>query len=343
MSDSDEPRRDPRSRPPDPAGTQPKHDPASLLPVHDEPLLAEPEVVEVDVVEDTDAEPSLLPARRTAPGAPTLAHRHASTKWTPRFHFLLGALVAVGAAAIAAIVILAVNPSPERKSEPEPRWSTWAPTARNTLGAQQIAQHVAASYRHSDGRQIVQVSASPLEIEGIPLAVAVRRRPEDGGEIETFDDGGLIYRLCGLGPECAIATGKATPQRHLLLRREALELALYSFRYLGVKSVVVFMPPPPGETPTQALFFRDRDIAAQLSRPLAASLAAKVPTATTAARSPDAGLVEEITQPKIFTFSFTRANADSKGFIVLDPLNPTQATGSGSASTTRPADASATQ
>lgn len=333
MSDTDDNRRDPRQRPADPAGTQPKHDPSSLLPQEREPLLADPEVVEAQVVEEPAAEPSYLPARRPAPGAPAPrepAQPH--TKWTPRFQFLFGALVAIAVAAVAAIVVIALTPG--EKQQPTARWSSWAPADGDDAGAQEIAEHVGASYRLNNGRQLVQVSVGPLEIEGIPLAIAVRETPAQGGNIETFDDGGLIYRLCGLGPDCAIASGKSTPQRHLLLRRESLELALYSFHYLGVKSVVVFLPPPRGEKPTQAMFFRPNDLASQLARPIGASLATKPPLPSAIAVSPDAPLVSKLTTPKVFTFSFTQANTDNKGIIVLDPFDGSKAASTTTTTTT---------
>jgi hypothetical protein len=330
VSDAGDSARDPRSRPADPAGTQPKVDPESLLPARRESLLGEPEVVEADVVED-DA-PSLLPARRPAAGSPAPVVPAATTQWTPRFQFLLGALVAIGVAAVAAIVVLVA--SPRHHPAPQPRWSAWTPTAGDGAGAQQIAQHVAREYHLSDGRQMVEVSVSDLQIQGIPLAVAVRRTAAEGGAIQVFDDGGLIYRLCGLGPDCSIASGKPSQKRHLLLRREALELALYSFRYVGVKSVVVFMPPPVGQKPSQVLFFRRGDVAPELQRPLSASLAPKAPTVSAVKRSPDAPLVDQLTMPKIFTFSLTSANTDNKGYIVLDPFVAPATQGSSGATST---------
>ena len=53
----------------------------------------------------------------------------------------------------------------------------------------------------------------------------------------------LQYILCGLGQNCSIKGGTASEERHALLRREALELALYTFKYVdGVDSVSVFLP-----------------------------------------------------------------------------------------------------
>ena len=55
-----------------------------------------------------------------------------------------------------------------------------------------------------------------------------------------------VYNLCGLGTSCAIAAGTPSLAGELLLRREALELALYTFRYIhGVDSVVAILPPVP--------------------------------------------------------------------------------------------------
>jgi hypothetical protein len=337
-------RPDPRELPPDPAGTRPRHDPASLLPSRPA------DVVDGSAIEDVEAQTAatgegegtgggapppgagppvaaggdghLLPERRAPPGGVGPVAQ-APSPFAPRFHFLFGALAAVGAAAVTALVIVILaggGPGPEPDT-----WSRWRPTAGGIDGARQIAQHVGTQYRFANGKQLVNVEASPLQIEGVPLAVAVRENEEQGGDIKVFDAEGLIYRFCGLGPNCAISSGKPTPERHLLLRREALELSLYSFHYLeGVDQIVVFMPPRKGEKPSQALFFRRGDVDAELERPLTASLAERAPTVRTVTTSPDIPLVQRLTMPKLFTFSLTQANTDNRGFIVLDPLTDGQ-------------------
>ena len=334
MTEQDPRERDPRERPPDPAGTRPRHDPDSLLPATSEPLIAD-DVVDADVVDErAEDRGDLLPARRRpgAPIEPVAPARH--SQYAPRFHFLTGALVAVAVAALAGLAAFIVLPGGGQ--DRGPRWSTWTPTAQGTTGAQQIAQHVGQQYRLPDGHQIVDVGVTGLEYQGVPLAVAVREDPAQGGNIRVFDDSGVIYHLCGLGPSCAIATGKPSVQRGLLLRREALELALYSFRYLkDVNQVVVFMPPALGKTPSQALFFREGDVARELDRPLTASLSPRVPSVRTVPNWPDTPLVVQLTSPKTFNFSLTAANTDARGFIVLDPpTDPSadESSGSGSSS-----------
>jgi hypothetical protein len=335
MSGSDLDKRSPddeeRRQPQDPAGTQPRYDPASLLPAAPVP----DDVVDADVVEEREEErEDMLPARREAGGAaePVGAAKHST--FAPRFHFLTGALMAVGLAALAGVVLFIVAPNNNTNDSGVRNWSNWAPTTGGTAGAEQIAQHVGVQYKLENGRQIVNVGVTGLEIQGVPLSVAVRKDPAQGGDIKVFDDSGIIYHLCGLGQSCAIDSGKASIERGLLLRREALELALYSFRYLGdVHQIVVFMPPVKGKTPTQALFFREGDVARELDRPLNASLSTHVPTVTDVTGSPDAGLVQQITSPKTFDFSLTGDQTSQRGFIVLDPpTDPSASSGSSGSS-----------
>ena len=148
----------------------------------------------------------------------------------------------------------------------------------------------------------------------------MRESADEGGDIKLFDGKGVLYRLCGLGPKCAIDRGKASTSRHLLLRREALELALYSFRYLDVDQAVVFMPPKKGEDPTQALFFRRSDVGPAIDQPLRATLAPRAPSVKSVTKSPDAGLVNQLTSRTLYKFSLTQANQDNRAFLVLDPL-----------------------
>jgi uncharacterized membrane protein YgcG len=308
--------------PQDPAGTQPRYDPEALLPADPVP----DDVVDADVVDEREAERGdLLPARRRPGGLGEPVAPASHSTYAPRFHFLTGALVAVGLAALAGLVLFIALPG--GGTDNGQRWSAWTPTTGGTAGAEQIAEHVGTQYKLPDGRQIVNVGVTGLEIQGVPLAVAVRQDPSQGGNIKVFDDDGVIYHLCGLGPSCAIASGKPSQQRGLLLRREALELALYSFRYLGsVHQVVVFMPPQKGKTPTQALFFREGDVAKELDRPLTASLSPRVPSVGNVTLSPDTPLVVQITSPKTFDFSLTGDQTSQRGFIVLEPPTDPAAT-----------------
>ena len=155
------------------------------------------------------------------------------------------------------------------------------PNAYPRAGATEVATHPdfpalerqVLAHWAADGKQLVYVEGSGMKVEGLPLTVAVREPASAGGKIRIFDEKGVLYRMCGLGKDCSIPGGKPSIQRHLLLRREALELALYSFRYLdGVEQVAVLLPPPPGKTASQAVFFRKPQIAPELKKPLDATL-----------------------------------------------------------------------
>jgi hypothetical protein len=303
-------------RPWDPAGTQPKHDPDTLLPDTREPLLPpEAEVVESDAVDEDGGD--LLPQRRTAGASPAVAPAKRST-YSPRFQFLTGALVAVGIAALAGIALLVIGPSTKTDGPP---WSPWKPSSNGIQGANEIATHVAPEYR-DDGKQLVNVDANDLSFKGVPLTVALRTAPEQGGNIQIHDEKGVLYQLCGLGPSCSIDHGKASTERGLLLRREGLELALYTFRYLGdVKQVVVLIPPVKGKAQTVALYFRRDEVKAELARPLTSSLVPKAPSVASVTLSPDAALVDQATdEPYLFTLNGSSFN--NGGFLVLEPYTP---------------------
>jgi hypothetical protein len=89
---------------------------------------------------------------------------------------------------------------------------------------------------------------------------------------------------------------------------------------VDVDQVVVFMPPPKGKDPDEALFFQRGDLEPQIDRPLAESLAPRTPSVTTVTRSPDSSFVNDLTIETLFNFSLTQGNSDSRAFLVLDPL-----------------------
>jgi hypothetical protein len=308
------------ARPWDPAGTQPKHDPDALLPDSPEPVLPpDAEVVESDAVDEDAGD--LLPERRAAAGAPALATPKKSSSYSPRFQFLTGALVAVGVAAIVGIAVLIIAPSTKT---PEPPWSPWKPTAGGTAGAAQIAEHVAPEYKES-GQQLVKIDANDLSFQGIPLTVALQTGADQGGRIQIHSEKGVLYQLCGLTSTCAIDQGKSSTERFLLLRRAALELALYSFRYLhDVKQVVVLTPPKKGELPTVALYFQRNEVREELERPLTSSLAPRTPTVENVKVSPDTPLVKHVAHGQ-YLFTLNGQGFNNGGLLVLKPYSPAAA------------------
>ena len=100
----------------------------------------------------------------------------------------------------------------------------------------------------------------------------------------------------------------------------------------GVRWVVAVLPPgrpknKPNKVldPNEALFFRRGDVEAELDHPVTSTLTRTTPLPTTFNSSPDAGLVERLTDPRIFQFSLSPGNLENRAYLVLQPFaNQTQ-------------------
>ena len=252
--------------------------------------------------------------------APRPAPRHAA-----RFALFTGALVFCAVAALALAVVFAAT-SANRATSTADTWSPFKPSSDGLdTGPREIADHVGRQYRLPTGEQIVAVTGGPLEYtvqqQTLPMRIAKRESLADGGDISILEGKGVLYRMCGLADKCAIGAGRASSDRTLLLRREALELALYSFHYLDdVEHVVVFIPPAKGEDAPYALHFTRDDVAGQLARPLRATLPMPAPNPDTITIAPNTPVVRRLTYANLFTFSLTVGNQDTNVFLVLDPL-----------------------
>jgi hypothetical protein len=240
-----------------------------------------------------------------------------------RFQVFYGVLFGIGVFAIALTVAFVATST---ETEPSgPAWSLFEPTSRDIdTGAAQIAAHVAREYRFPSGSQMVAVTGGPLKVQDVPIRIVVRKSAGEGGDIDLLPGAsGALYRMCGLGTNCAMASGKPSAERALLLRRAAVELALYSFHDLrDVDHVVVFMPPRKGENPNIALHFSRDQMAGQLSRPLSETLLPFAPGLDTIDVAPDTPVVKSLTVSNIFPFKLTAGNQDTNAFLVLSAPAP---------------------
>ena len=76
--------------------------------------------------------------------------------------------------------------------------------------------------------------------------------------------------MCGGADKCGLSQVGAQ-ETVPLLRREALELALYTFKYAPNVDSVVSLLPPEGNT-NGVIYLQRKNLADELSRPLAATL-----------------------------------------------------------------------
>jgi hypothetical protein len=128
--------------------------------------------------------------------------------------------------------------------------------------------------------------------------------------------GAMMYILCGDGAKCSINGGTASVGRGAVVRREALELALYTFRYVpGVTSVVTFFPPKKGNAMSFALFFDKSSFAAQLDHPLHKTLVVQ-PAADSLVPS-ERATVDLLTKTRILHFALERDTSSGQRVLVL--------------------------
>ena len=242
--------------------------------------------------------------------------------------YLVLAVVAGGALGLAIVLMQ----QPEDKAPPQ--WSSWVPTGRETSFPDQIADFVAANYRSSSGNPLVAVIPSPPQVQDVQLqAVAIRdTSPVQAAEpkieiVPTADS--LMYTLCGLGQQCSIAEGTPSAERLQVLRREAIELSLYTFKYVdGVGSTIVLLPPNLGDNlesadddQAVALFFRKKDYARELGRPLRSTLPAAAPPPGAELEQSDALVVDRLTVPHLYQYQFQQVQTGG-AILVLEPVTP---------------------
>jgi hypothetical protein len=286
--------------------------------------------------------------RRSEPTVEPAPHAH---KFRAAIATLVG--IAIGAVAVTAVVIASGGSS----SGSTGQWSSWSPPDNGTQGAREIADHLAPFYRISPVDQldvvtVVGLSSTPASTTTTSsssnssnggLQVAVRADPSSS-QVSLLGGHTIAYNMCGIGSSnCAISTGKASPDRLLLLRREALELALYTFKYIGgTQNVVAILPPghtvqgctgicpnphtKPSVKPVDiALLFVRDELKPWLNRPLSDTFPERFPPLVSELslwkQTPEAGLVAQITERGLFSERLVQAQ-DGSNLIVLDPQPP---------------------
>jgi hypothetical protein len=272
-----------------------------------------------------DGTPNLIELPPEPPEKATMAPAPSGpSDFRNRFGFIMGALggVILAAAAIAAIALTSSGTKDEGLFK---NWSKWQPEETSmTAGPAEIATHVAPQYKMDDGTQLVNVTAGPLEVQSVPIDDVLVQAQDS---IHQLSGHAIMYTLSGLGPRGSIVGGKPSKERHRLVRREALELALYTFRYMHDVDMVVAMLPPPkpgeGETaqqaatknPPQAIFYRPGDLKGQLHVPLGATVPAKAPTPETIPPG-EATVIDSLTLSNLFVADFTQTQ-DLRAHLVL--------------------------
>jgi hypothetical protein len=274
-----------------------------------------------DAAPSTQAAGAALPARR-----PSRAERARRTAYRGRFAAFYLVLAAIAAAAVVTTIALVGRGSPA----PAPPWSDWRPEGNPERRVVQIGQHVAAPYRLPSGSRLATVTyAGPPTVTGPDgtsfrvgaIAVQASGQVTSEDDVSAFPAGSTVmYTLCGLGTNCSIAEGESTVERGALLRREALELALYTFKYVGggVDSVLVLLPPRSDGRAAAAVFLERSDVGRELTHPVSGTLTAPLTPGVGEIPPDELQTVERITRPRLYQYSYVQAQ-DGSPVMVLAP------------------------
>jgi hypothetical protein len=255
-----------------------------------------------------------------------------------RFGFVLGALLGIAVAAAVAFFVVIGTSSRHHGVQLADHWSSWYPPSDDVVsGAAAIANHVQTSYKRDDGKQLVSVHGGPLFVvnNGTPIPFGIKLLPSDGTILD-LGSNGVFYTLTGTGKAGRITGEKASPARHRLLRREALELALYSFRYVhNINLFVALLPLTDPKVSAkavkgkaakamaaaapqlQAVFFRPGDLRHELQEPLSATLDPMKTMRPKALGPAESKRIDRLTKDNLFLARF-QPQPDGQLYLLLD-------------------------
>ena len=260
-----------------------------------------------------DAEPLLV--RRRADDEPRV--------FRARFAIAYLVLAVAAGVALGAAVLLVDRPETAAGAP----WSSWKPTGTESSWPRQIADYVGGRYRLETGAPMVFILADAPQVQDVPVRnIAIQNDPADDSDISIVpidEDKSVMYNLCGGGARCSIPEGQPTQERLQLLRREALELALYTFKYADIDAVIATLPPESAEEGTEqtsgtALFFRRGEFSSELRNPLRRTLLTSERPGTEII-SIEGPTIDRLTKSRTYGFVFTQAQEGS-AIMILAPL-----------------------
>jgi hypothetical protein len=261
------------------------------------------------------------------------AERARTSGYHLRFSLVYALLAAVAAGSIAALVVVVTRPDATKAQN----WSKFEPTGSAIARTRQIATQVSREYKLQAGHKLAAIVPSPLQttrfLQGdsgpvsveVPIStLAVQPDVSTGkheeGDYKLYNAATTVaYQMCGFGTtaqNCAIS-GTATTARGQLLRREALELALYTLKYVpGTNAVLTYLPPRADQAapPTSVLVARN-DVKAALDEPLSHTLTPR--SIALGDRPADFTEVDRLTLPRLYTYDYQTLPGDGTAILVL--------------------------
>jgi hypothetical protein len=262
------------------------------------------------------------------------AERARASAYYFRFTIAYSLLALVAAGGIAVLVVVLARPDAVRA----PDWSRFEPTGSSIAKVRQIATHVSSEYKQPTGRKLVtvlpgplqatrflQTDSGPVSVEVPISALAVQPDVSTGkheeGDYTAFSAGSTVaYQMCGFSTSqqnCGVASSAASANRSRVLRREALELALYTLKYVpGTEAVLTYLPPPAdSQAQSTSLLIARKDVKRNLDRPLTRTLTPKKVVLGVGAG--DGARIDKLTLSRLFTYDFQTLPGDGTAILVL--------------------------
>lgn len=285
------------------------------------------------MAEDVAAAPAARPEVEK-PAASRAERAHSSAYYT-RFSLAYTVLIMLAVAGVGALALILLRPAAPHS----PPWSKFVPTGSSLDMERQIATRVSSEYKAAPGSLLVTVFPGPLQAPGVvqgdtgpqsvqvPISLVavqpdVSTGQHDQGDFTFYQpDSTVGYEMCGFSDSqqnCAAPSSVgADPEQ--LLRREALELALYTLKYVpGTNAVLTYLPPTSNpQAPTRAVFITRSDAGKSLHVPLARTLKTQEVLLGAALLVPDSGHVAALTH--IFTTSYQTLPSDGTAALTLTP------------------------
>jgi hypothetical protein len=213
---------------------------------------------------------------------------------------------------------------PRPKHSKSVAWSSWRPSTEGLTGAHQIALRIAPRYKDTNGAQLAAVQEHGPQVQGLRLEAIGVRRLNEGGQINPYiglfrTNKTLIYAFCGLQQNCAMQ-GESTDLQQRAVRREALELSLYAFKYLKDVDQVVSLVQSVKDGGTSAVFLRKSQLEPELEHPLRDTLPLAAPPSAATHDPKEAAVIDALTLPNTFPAHFEPL-PDGDAILVLDVAN----------------------
>ncbi|HEU5214862.1 MAG TPA: hypothetical protein VFU30_04910 [Gaiellaceae bacterium] len=270
--------------------------------------------------------------------AASRAERERSSAYYTRFSLAYTLLAMLAVLAVGALVLILLRPSGARG----PAWSSFKPSGSASEIERQIATRVGSEYRASTTQKLVSVfpggglattrfvqTGSGQTSVRVPISlIAVQRDVSTGkhdvGDYTFFQPGSTVtYEMCGFGDtqqNCGVASQVGTNPT-ALLHREALELSLYTLKYLpNVRAVITYLPPPANpQAAAKAVLFARADVQPNLRLPLARTV--KPQQVLLGVGVPNANHVAELSASHVFTSNYQTLPADGSAALVLTPTS----------------------